>query len=154
MLEREFPARVKGVYDGDTILVDIDQGFYDWKHDQKVRLYGLQCPEVRGGTTEQKEHGLRVRNQVRQLLHITQDDTKWGRPVDGDPCEIILRTLRVPSTYGGERRGKYGRWLGTVITLLHTWTPVHLVNCKMDGIDGVDINHLLRDRYPCPASWL
>ena len=32
--------------DGDTLVVNIDQGFHDWKHDQPRRLIGIDAPDV------------------------------------------------------------------------------------------------------------
>lgn len=34
------------VIDGDTLVVDIDLGMDIWKLDQKVRVYGINCPEL------------------------------------------------------------------------------------------------------------
>ena len=44
----EYRATVISVYDGDTITVDIDLGFGIVLRKQKLRLYGLNTPEVRG----------------------------------------------------------------------------------------------------------
>ena len=96
----EYRAIVTGVYDGDTIKVDIDQGFHDWKHEQKLRLYGVQTPEVKG---EDKELGIAVRDEVRGLLRI-EPGGRWGR---GPGFEITLKTHK-------DRSGKFGRWLATV----------------------------------------
>lgn len=47
-----YRAKVKSVYDGDTCTVDIDLGFHITLRDIKVRLYGVDTPELRGGTKE------------------------------------------------------------------------------------------------------
>ncbi len=46
--------KVVNVYDGDTITVDIDLGFNMVMCNQKLRLYGINTPEVRG---EEREEG-------------------------------------------------------------------------------------------------
>ena len=86
----EYSAKVVKVYDGDTITVDIDLGFGVWLHKQKIRLVGIDTPEVRG---EEKEEGLKSRDWLREKILDKQ---------------ITLRTAK-------DRKGKYGRWLGSVI---------------------------------------
>ena len=56
---------------------------------QKIRLYGINCPEVRG---PERENGLRSRNALRdKILHKT----------------VVLKTRK-------DAKGKYGRYLGTL----------------------------------------
>ena len=43
-----YKAFVTDVYDGDTITVDIDLGFWTTLHKQKIRLYGINTPELKG----------------------------------------------------------------------------------------------------------
>jgi len=85
----EYKATVTAVYDGDTITVDIDLGLGVWVHGQKIRLYGIDTPEMRG---DEREDGIVSRDRVRELI------------LDND---IILKTHR-------DKKGKYGRWLGEV----------------------------------------
>ena len=85
-------AYVSDVYDGDSITVDIDLGLNTWSMGQKLRLYGINTPEVRG---PDKERGLMVRDYVRhELLFVAQG-------------KVLIRTHK-------DRKGKYGRWLATV----------------------------------------
>ena len=85
----EYRAFVRKVYDGDTITVDIDLGFEVLLKNQKLRLYGINTPEVRG---ESREEGLKVRDLVRSRI-----SNKW----------IIVKTHR-------DKKGKYGRWLAEI----------------------------------------
>ena len=85
----EYRAFVRRVYDGDTITVDIDLGFEVLLKNQKLRLYGIDTPEIRG---ESREEGLKVRDIVRGRIA-----NKW----------IILKTHR-------DKKGKYGRWLAEI----------------------------------------
>lgn len=78
------------VYDGDTMTIDIDLGFNIWMRDQKIRLYGVDTPELRG---EEREKGLEVRDLVRS----------WA-PAG---TEAILRSHK-------DEQGKYGRWLAEI----------------------------------------
>ena len=79
------------VYDGDTITVDLDLGFGIWLRDQKIRLFGINAPEVRG---ESRERGLVVRDWVREQIL-------------GEAIQLV--------TIGNDKKGKYGRWLGIVL---------------------------------------
>jgi len=85
----EYRAFVRKVYDGDTITVDIDLGFEVMLKNQKLRLYGINTPEVRG---ESREEGTKVRDALR-----TRISNKW----------IKVKTHR-------DQKGKYGRWLAEI----------------------------------------
>lgn len=85
----EYRAYVRKVYDGDTITVDIDLGFGVLLKNQKLRLLGINTPEIRG---ESREEGLKVRDIVRGRI-----SNKW----------IIIKTQK-------DRKGKYGRWLALI----------------------------------------
>lgn len=84
-------ATITKVYDGDTITADIDLGFNMVMSDQKIRLYGINTPEVRG---EERPDGLRSRDALRRRIN------QAGRSVE-------LRTHR-------DEQGKYGRWLAEI----------------------------------------
>ena len=84
-----YNARCTSVYDGDSITVDIDLGFNHWMLNQKIRLFGINTPEVRG---LERPSGLIARDRLRELIE--------GR-------DIILASHM-------DRAGKYGRWLGTI----------------------------------------
>ena len=85
----EYNANVTGVYDGDSITVDIDLGFGIWMKKQKIRLVGINTPELRG---EERESGLAARDFLReQILNKS----------------VILKTYK-------DSKGKYGRWLAEV----------------------------------------
>ena len=84
-----YKARCTSVFDGDSVTVDIDLGFKHWMLGQKIRLFGINTPEVRGSD---RLDGLIARDRLRELIE--------GR-------DIILASHR-------DRAGKYGRWLGTI----------------------------------------
>lgn len=84
-----YRAVVTGVYDGDSITIDIDLGFNNWMKNQKVRLLGINTPEIRG---EERPDGLVARDRLRELI------------LDK---EIIITSYK-------DKSGKYGRWLATV----------------------------------------
>lgn len=84
-----YRAFVTGVYDGDSITIDIDLGFNNWMKNQKVRLFGINTPEIRG---EERPDGLVARDRLRELI------------LDKD---VIITSYK-------DKSGKYGRWLATV----------------------------------------
>ena len=85
----EYKATVTKVYDGDTITVDFQLGFGIIIKSQKIRLLGINTPEVRG---ESKPEGIISRNALRTR---------------------ILGKLVTIKTHK-DKKGKYGRWLGEV----------------------------------------
>jgi len=84
-----YRAIVKSVYDGDTCTIDIDLGLGAWIHGEKLRLYRINTPEVRG---VQRPEGLKSRDFLREKI---------------DGKEIIIQTVK-------DRKGKYGRYLGEI----------------------------------------
>ena len=84
-----YRARVKSVYDGDTCTVDIDLGLRVWLKGEKLRLYGINAPELRGS---ERPEGLKSRDYLRSLI---------------DGQDIRIETHR-------DKRGKYGRYLASI----------------------------------------
>lgn len=84
-----YNATVTKVYDGDTITVDFDLGFFVSMRDQTLRLYGIDTPELRG---VEREQGLVVRDWLREKI--------LGK-------KVVIKSYR-------DKKGKYGRWLADV----------------------------------------
>tara|TARA_B110000285_G_C14612191_1_gene375423 strand:+ start:181 stop:519 length:339 start_codon:yes stop_codon:yes gene_type:complete len=84
-----YKATCTSVYDGDTVTLDISLGFNITMHKQKVRLLGINTPEVRG---EEREDGLVSRDRLRELI---------------DGKDVIIATHK-------DKGGKYGRLLATI----------------------------------------
>jgi len=90
-----YVAQVIEVYDGDTITVDLDLGLGLWRHEQTIRLWRVNTPEVKG---EEKARGLQVRDFVSNMI--------LNKP-------ILLRTIL--DRRGQDRTEKFGRLLGEVL---------------------------------------
>lgn len=88
-----YKAHVVSIYDGDTITVDIDLGFDVHLKGLKVRMYGINTPEIKGAT---RSKGIVSRDALRSKI-LDQD--------------IILHTIE-------DKQEKYGRWLGKVETIV------------------------------------
>ena len=84
-----YKARCISVFDGDSVTLDIDLGFNMIMHNQKIRLLGINTPEVRGSD---RLDGLVSRDRLRELIE--------GK-------DIIMVSHR-------DKSGKYGRWLATI----------------------------------------
>ena len=82
-------AEVVSVYDGDTCTCVVDLGFKTSLR-IKVRLIGIDTPEIRTKDSEEKELGYKTRDWLRERI--------LGK-------KVILHT---------KEKGKFGRWLGMI----------------------------------------
>ena len=102
-----YDAVVTKGYDGDTVTMDIDLGMGVMLFGQKMRLFGLDTPELRG---DERERGLLVRDYLRSLI-------LWE--------QVQLYTFK--NTLGNELKGKYGRWLARIV-INNQDINAHLIN--------------------------
>lgn len=91
-----YRAIVTRVYDGDSITADIDLGLGVWLRGQKLRLWGIDTPELRG---DEREDGLAARAFLVNEL--------GGEDAIDAGSKVILETHK-------DKAGKYGRWLATI----------------------------------------
>ena len=84
-----YKATCTRVYDGDSVTLDIQLGFNMAMLNQKIRLFGINTPEIRGA---ERPQGLIAAARLRGLIE--------GK-------EVMLHSHK-------DRSGKYGRWLGTI----------------------------------------
>ena len=85
----QYNATITDVYDGDTVTADIDLGFKAHQKGVKLRLFGIDTPEVRG---EERPEGLVSKKYLSDLI--------LGK-------QVILKTYK-------DKTGKYGRWLAEI----------------------------------------
>ena len=80
----KYKAYVVSVYDGDTCDVEIDLGF-KIKIKERLRLLGVDTPEIRTKDKAEKKRGLQVRDKLRKLIFrqtvliATEKEGKFGR---------------------------------------------------------------------------
>jgi micrococcal nuclease len=91
----EYKATVKRVIDGDSLVLDIDLGFYMFMKETKIRLYGLDTPEMNS------EDPL-LRLQAVLATRYLYDNLPVG-------SKVTIKTIL-------DKREKYGRLLATIIT--------------------------------------
>ena len=84
----QYHAVIIAVYDGDTVIANIDLGLNVWVQ-EKIRLFGINAPELNGS---QRIDGLASRDYLRKL---TLDQ------------KVIIKTIK-------DKKGKYGRYLGVI----------------------------------------
>ena len=80
---------ITGVYDGDTVTISLDLGMKIKRDGLKIRLYGIDSPELRGKT-------LAKARESRDFLR--------SKVLGGD---ILVQTVR-------DKKGKYGRYLANI----------------------------------------
>jgi len=88
-----YKFKVTKVVDGDTVYGDADLGF-GVSMAIKVRLYGINAPEMRG---QEKEAGRRSKSFLKNVLSKSFKDNH----------QIYIETIK-------DKKGKYGRWLGII----------------------------------------
>lgn len=88
----EYRATVDRVIDGDTVDVIIDLGF-NIRIKERIRLFGIDTPEIRTRDLEEKNKGLEAKARLEELI------------LDRN---LIIQSSEFNST------GKYGRTLGII----------------------------------------
>lgn len=63
----QYKAVIQSVYDGDTCTAKVDLGF-TVSVDVKFRLFGINTPEMRGGTPTSKAAGIKARDRLKELV--------------------------------------------------------------------------------------
>jgi micrococcal nuclease len=84
-----YKAVIESVYDGDTCTVDIDLGLSTWIRGEKIRLYRINAPELRGA---EREAGLQARDFLRGQIE--------GK-------KVLIQTIK-------DRKEKFGRYLAEI----------------------------------------
>lgn len=77
----EYNAQVIRVIDGDTFEVKIDLGFHI-SIVEKIRLYGVDTPEIRTRSKSEKEKGLEAKKFVEDVFNNSSTNLKiksYGR---------------------------------------------------------------------------
>ena len=137
MSEYKFKILEFSNYDGDSFDLTLDLGFNLVTH-QKCRINGVDTPELRGGTDEQKKAGIVARDVARQwVIEAQANGGAWF----------------VSEGY----KGKFGRPLGDIhnvnrdsmrhfLIRMHYGVPYH-GQAKREVADLHDLNlQILKDR--------
>ena len=110
-----YNATLVRVIDGDTIDVDIDQGFSVWLKKQRIRLAGIDTPESRTRNKEEKVLGLAAKERLKELCGEKLAVQSLGRGKYGrilgiphteegkDICKILIEEGHAREYWGGKK---------------------------------------------------
>jgi len=145
-----YAAQVVGIYDGDTLVMNID--LYDnlWKHNEIIRMYGINANELKKSVAKNRgaDHvlkgwedrdvlinGLKLNpdNFPRKVkYHDTAKAIKVALDIDGDGEPDHFEYCQYPTPVDVViqtiKKEKFGRMLG----IIHK--------------DGVNLNEMMRDQ--------
>lgn len=96
----EYSAKMIYVVDGDTVDLDVDLGL-DIHHLLRVRLLGIDTPELHSSIPEEREKAKRARLFLREAM-MMQPDMKSR--------DLVVKTEK-------DRTEKYGRYLATIFAV-------------------------------------
>lgn len=119
----QYSAIIQKVVDGDTLSIDIDLGLSIWLHDEKIRLYGINTPEVYGVKKGSPEWESGNRASAFVKTNLKEKDN------------IIVETVK-------DKKEKYGRYLGVVYIRINQSEIEGLSNVRHIG-DFYCLNDIL-----------
>lgn len=96
----QYKCKVVNIVDGDTIDVDIDLGFGVWLQNERVRLEGIDCPEVRTRDLTEKVFGNAATQRVVQYFENATDIILVSKAFKGKFGRILgdFQTSSSPET--------------------------------------------------------
>lgn len=121
---REYPVTILRIVDGDTVEVEVDQGFGSSRK-ETARVAGIDCPETKTRSPREKRHGLAAARRVAELLPpgseqamtslrfnrnglygrvLANFDVSRATGVKGDTLSACLLRERHAVAYSGGRR--------------------------------------------------
>ncbi|MCK4828804.1 thermonuclease family protein [bacterium] len=107
-----YKAIITDIYDADTVTADIDLGCGVWLRGQKLRLFGINAPEMRG---PEKPQGIISRDWLRKQIPIWNVDTEYllslsskgNNDLSKYDGSVMIQTIK-------DKTGKFGRLLAII----------------------------------------
>lgn len=130
---------IRRVVDADTVDVDIDLGFDTWIHQARVRLHGVDAPEVRTTDLTEKYYGNLAAEFVRDRLEIGEQYILHSR--EFNPTDAFGRIL-------GDFELSDGCMLTQLLLQSH-----HAVHWNPDNRTGMQEQHLANQRMLAEAGY-
>lgn len=96
MGERKFDVVLNRVIDGDSMDIDIELGFGVVLKNQRIRIAGIDTPELRTRDEREKQFGLKAKTFVidwcadkvfELIVNMNNERDKFGR-ILGDFCDV------------------------------------------------------------------
>lgn len=110
-----YAAEAVHVVDGDTIDVILDFGF-SLKLKMRLRLSGIDTPELRSVDKQERERAQAAKEFTRQAVFASAEGEEYPRP-------MIVRTIKTKS---GKERQTFGRYVAEVYTeSTNGWTSLN-----------------------------
>jgi micrococcal nuclease len=78
-----YAAKITRVIDGDTVVADIDLGFDTWRHNERLRLAGIETPEKGAEGYEQSTEALASKVSSREVYICTVKAKRSDKEVKG-----------------------------------------------------------------------
>jgi len=119
----QYRAIIQKVIDGDTMEVNIDLGLTIWVQKEKIRLFGVDTPEVYGikkGSVE---------------WELGNKSSEFVKSIANEKPEIIIETIK-------DQKEKFGRYLGIVYVQINPDELVGLSDVRNLG-DYFCLNDIL-----------
>lgn len=89
----EYAAKIIEWKDGDTVVIEIDLGFFVSTR-QTVRVLGINCPEIRSTNADEKRRGLQALRRAQFLAPAgVQIAVRSTKPGGGDKFGRYLATI-------------------------------------------------------------
>ncbi len=105
---------ITAIYDGDTIIGNLDMYDHVWKDDETIRLFAINCQEIKrnkrkGIDADDVQVGFDHRDALISFLGL--DPADFPRKVKyhqlAEPVWVVIETVQ-------DKSGKFGRLLGIV----------------------------------------
>jgi len=119
----QYNAVIRKVVDGDTVEIDIDLGLSAWVHNEKIRLYGVDTPEVYGVKKGSPEWELGNKSSEFVKNYLVENN------------QVIIETIK-------DKREKYGRYLALIFIQIDQSVLTGLTDIRSIG-DYYCLNDIL-----------
>lgn len=120
LLNYKGKCKVLEVYDGDTITISFP--FYGDIYKKKLRIYGVDCAEIKTKDNKEKEVGIQAKNYLTELIlgkvlyiEVYKREDKYGRIlatvfIGENMIDKIMIEKGFGYPYFGGKKKKFSEW--------------------------------------------
>jgi micrococcal nuclease len=124
----QYAAEAVRVIDGDTIDVILDFGF-SLKQKMRLRLSGIDTPELNSKDEEERERAQHARSFVWNCLEASPEAVEVSRTLIVRSRELVVKTIK---TRAGKERQTFGRYVAEVYFKTNEGEWKHLNQLLLD----------------------